>query len=519
KIIETFLEAAKKPENANYNLSVLSNESLFLHASKGVNFVIGVIELLVDPENKISKALLLHFWKTWLKPEIHSKGVVTSVNQQNQLSLDFAEEKEKWQLETGFENEFMDELQPFIDKVKEKVLLASLDETITHIAGNFHLFEVESELPFLQTLIDKAAEIKTTISNDLSNLLYWWNEKGYKTSVSVNEDTDSVRLLTIHKAKGLEFSAVLLPFFNWDSSWSGNFAPTLWCSSEKEPFNHFPLLPVKASKDLQQTWFKMDFYDEKVSSFIDTMNLIYVAFTRAKSVLMMHCKDTEKPGKSVNSLLKPALNEITGKDPFQDGWNLEQTEFRFGEMPHFTGAKKDSNSFKLKEYVFSDFRNRLKLRINSEGFLKEGEMNRTEKNTGKLAHEILASIKTAKDIQKACKKALSEGKINEAELKEIEATIHSNFEMPEVKPWFDGSYRVINERNILSAKKIHRPDRLMISGSNAVVVDYKIGEKNPQKYNAQVKRYAQILKETGFEKVEGFLWYIHQNEVEKVCEF
>ena len=58
----------------------------------------------------------------------------------------------------------------------------------------------------------------------------------------------------------------------------------------------------------------------------------------------------------------------------------------------------------------------------------------------------------------------------------------------------------------------------MISESKAVVVDYKTGEKKWVGYNRQVTRYAQFLKETGFEKVEGYLWYINQNEVEKVCE-
>ena len=518
KIIETFLQAAKKPENANYNLSVLSNESLFLHASKGVNFVIGVIELLIDPENKISKALLLHFWKTWLLPELNSKGIVPYENQQNQLSLDFNSRNENWQLESGFENEFEDELQPFFDKVQDKVLLASLDETITHIGRIFHLFEVESELPFLQTLIDKSAEIKTSISNDLSNLLHWWNEKGYKTSVSVNEDTDSVRLLTVHKAKGLEYSAVLLPNFNWDSSWSGNFAPTLWCKSEKKPFNQFPLLPVKASKDLQKTWFKQDFYEEKVSSFIDTMNLVYVAITRAKSVLMVNCKNVNKPGKSVNGLLKTALTQLGRQEKFAESWNDEQTFFQFGGMPQFIKKEKSSNSILLRNYAFSDFSNRIKLRINSEGFLVKGEINRTEKNTGKLVHEIMAAVNTEKDVEKACKKALSEGKINENEYQEIVKIIRLNLNKPEVKSWFDGSYSVLNERNILSTENIQRPDRIMISENNAVVVDYKFGDRNPEKYNSQVKRYAAVLKKTGFEKVIGYLWYINQNEVEKVCD-
>ena len=89
----------------------------------------------------------------------------------------------------------------------------------------------------------------------------------------------------------------------------------------------------------------------------------------------------------------------------------------------------------------------------------------------------------------------------------------------EISPRFDGSYTIINERSLLTNEHILRPDRIMISGDEAIVVDYKTGAKKSDSYNRQVQRYAKTLKETGFKKVSGFLWYINQNEVEKVSEF
>ncbi len=522
KIIETFLAASKLKENSGYNLSVLSNESLFLYTSKGVNFIIFIIELLLNPEDKIAKSALLHLLKSWLKPELEKSGIHFNTETNIQFSFDF--ENKQWQLTADFEEEFENEFRHFLENVKKKVLLASLDETITEIAALFQLFTLESELPFLQALIDKAAEIKTSVSNDLSNLLHWWKEKGFKTSVIVNEDTNSVRLITIHKSKGLEFSAVLLPNFNWDSSWSPKLAPTLWCNSFVEPFNKFPLLPVKAVKELSSTWFKNEFYEEKVSSFIDTLNLAYVAVTRAKSVLAIHCKNPnaekqERPGKSVNSLFKYALHQMSTSKDFGECWNNEQTLFQFGQLPFFKNEKKYRTSELIKNYRFTNFSSRIKLRINSEDFLLDREAGKSVKNRGKLVHEILSAIETGTDVEKACRAALNEGKINEQELEFIQTTIHSALQLPEVRTWFDGTYKVLNERNILSGEQILRPDRIMISGKNAVVVDYKAGEKNQEKYNAQVKRYARKLKETGIERVEGYLWYINKNEVEKVCEF
>jgi ATP-dependent exoDNAse (exonuclease V) beta subunit len=517
QIIGEFLSAAKKEDNAKYNLSVLSNESLFLHASRSVLFVMLIIEWLIDPDNKITKAALFNLWQSGIKPELTKKGISFSGEQQ---TLDFSgQTKEKWQLAKDFEGSFETGLGERLKELKQKVLLTSLDETLSEICGHFQLFKLESELPFLQTLIDKAGELKISISNDLSNFLFWWNEKGFKTSVNVNDEVDSIRLLTVHKSKGLEFKAVLIPFLNWDTSSVGNLAPTLWCSSGKEPFNRFPLLPVKANKILENTIFKKDYFEEKANTFIDTLNLLYVAFTRAGSVLIINSIDTQKTGKSVNSLLKESLQHMSSKELFELCWNEDGTIFEFGELKPFQKEEKESNLALIKNYAFNNFRDKIKLRLNGGDFLIPGEQNKSVKNTGKLIHEILSGIETGKDVGAACEQALWEGRIDEKERILIQQELLKNIQGPEVRHWFDGSRKIINERNLLTSGKILRPDRIMVSGKNAIVVDYKTGGQKAKKYSSQVKRYAKTLKETGFEKVEGFVWYVALNEVEKVGEF
>ncbi|MCG6187655.1 UvrD-helicase domain-containing protein [Maribellus maritimus] len=517
QIIEEFLSAAKQQENTKYNLSVLSNESLFLHASRSVLFVMLMIEWLIDPENKITQASLLQLWESSIKPELARKGISFSVAQQ---TLDFSgKDKENWQLENDFDAAFGQELGSRLQEMQQKVLLTSLDETLTEICSHFQLFKLESELPFLQTLIDKAGEIKTSIANDLSNFLYWWNEKGFRTSVNVNDEIDSIRLITVHKSKGLEFKAVLIPYLNWKTSWSGNFAPTLWCSTETEPFNRFPLLPVKATSGLENTLFKKDYFEEKANTFIDTMNLIYVAFTRAESVLMINSINVQKTGKSVNGLFKESLQMMSSKAPFEDCWNEDETIFEFGELHPIQQEEKESNLVLIKNYEFNKFRDKIKLRLNGEDFLVPGKENKSVKNRGKIIHEILSAVQTKNDLETACKQALLEGRIDEDERISIQQELLENIDKPEVKHWFDGSWKILNERDLLTSVKILRPDRIMFSGKTAIVVDYKTGEQKQDKYKTQVKRYAKTLKETGFEKVEGFLWYVALNEVEKVGEF
>ena len=512
-IIEAFLEAAKQPENAKYELSVLSNESLFLHASRGVLFIIQTVAYLVDPENAILKATLLNLWMNWLKPAQNRQnadettaGVIT------------------WQVPENIEDAFQEELAEKMAEVKQKVLLSSLDETITHIASIFGLFNLTIELPFIQTLIDKSGELKTSLSNDLSNLLFWWNEKGYETSVSVNEEVESIRLLTVHKAKGLEYKAILIPYFNWDTSWGGFNTPLLWCEHPEAPFNRFPRLPVSADNTMKSSEFAPDYNEEKVNSLIDTMNLVYVAFTRAKSILMINApqpkvtQQGKESGKGVDKMLLTALRQMDSEAAFTGTFNPDKMIFEFGQVPLNEKKTKTSNTISISKYRFNDFSDRIKLRLTGEDFLVEGQRHHSEKNTGKLVHEILSEIENVADVSKACTRAFIEGKMDENERREIEKIILENLKLEVVKNWFDGTFQTLNERDVLTPDKLLRPDRIMYSDQHAIVVDYKTGEKIPGKYNRQVERYAHQLKETGFTKVEGYLWYLADNEVVKVCE-
>lgn len=520
EIVLKFLEAAKDPANANYQLSVISNESLFLSSSQGVMFIIYAVKLLVNPENEVIKVALLNLWTKWLKPQLVKQKIV----QPNSAEKNFLAEVPS-ENEPGFYAIFKTELYEILEQIKAKILLCSLDETITQIAAVFNLFEIGSEIPFIQTLIDKAGELKSSLSNDLSNFLFWWEEQGLTTSVNVNEDVDSIRLLTIHKSKGLEFKAVLIPFFDWKTGINGNFAPILWCNPTTSPFNQLPLLPVKATSALEKTIFRNDYYSELVSRYVDVFNLAYVAFTRAKSILFINCPQPEEPkaesnaAKPMHYLLEKAIKKLCQKEIFSLCLNDDGKAFEFGDIPTSIAEPKPVHAAFIENYHYYNYRERIKLRLSGEDFLITDNQSKSVKNRGKILHEILSGIKTSDDIEKAISKTVFEGKITEQESSSIKENLLDIISSPNVKNWFNGSYSVINERSIFKKSIQLRPDRIMISGNSAVVVDYKTGDLELNKYKKQVDQYAKILKETGFEKVESFLWYIQLKKVEKVGEY
>lgn len=108
------------------------------------------------------------------------------------------------------------------------------------------------------------------------------------------------------------------------------------------------------------------------------------------------------------------------------------------------------------------------------------------------------------------------GKITETEHELILEKMKKAMLNPVIKHWFSGNLQVMNERNLITKNKVIRPDRIMFSGKNAVVVDYKWGEKIPEKHHRQVREYTETLRECGFEKVEGYIWYLNQDELEKI---
>lgn len=519
-IIRKFLEASDNPENINYNLDVISNESLFLNSSNSVSFILQVIMHLIEPEDRIIKGIILNDYKNYILPPLKKIGkekIFAETEAYGQQELLFSEPFE-YLLNENFDTEFDAFFSPLLNHLNKEILNASVDEAIIRICDTFNLFELEEDVPFIQALIDQAAQIKSYFTNDLSNFIKWWDEKGHKLSVNVNDDANAIRLFTVHKAKGLEFRVVLMPFFDWAALWTGNQVPTIWCKTKSEPFNLLPLVPIKANADMAQSYFYKEYFDEVLSTFIDSLNLIYVAFTRAKSVLMVNAPVFEKKDSNgVSRLLYDAVTTM-GENIFTIGEAGGIESFNYGKLSE-PGKEKQTNKVTIPfgKYHFHDFNTKLKIRTIHEDYFS-GENKISDKNLGNLLHEILANIKSSGDITLACNKALKQRKITDIEFDELQSWLIKLIGNPDAKDWFSENYKILNEWPLLSKEVNLRPDRVMISGDEAIVVDYKTGMLERPAYENQVEKYAYSLKDAGFKKVTGFLWYIKTNKIEKICE-
>lgn len=488
-VMRYFLDNESK--NRRHDFRILSGESLFLKSSPAVNFVVNLLNYLADPKSNLTKAVLLQLYYN-IKTE--------SGNAENQP------------LKPGFQAEFEMLFAGKIKILQAHFLASSIDEMIIRICDELGFLDIPAEIPFVQSLIDKAAELGKNVPLNISDFLEWWNEKGQTESVQINEDVDAVRLLTIHKSKGLEFSAVLLPFFDWKLAETKD--TFLWCVPAEAPFDKVPLAPVSMNKNLAKTIFADDYYKEMFNSVIDNLNLVYVAFTRARSVLMVNAP-VKNNRNTIGFPLNESLNELANLSAFANAWNDEKQIFEYGEIPVIAQSPVMPQEY-FEKWLFSDFSSKLRLRTKSDDFALHTEQKKTGKNMGKIIHEILAQIETDDQVDHALEKAMHQLTILPDEMEVVKNQIYNIISQPVAAGWFGGKYKIRNEQEILTPGKIYRPDRIMIDGETAIVVDFKTGKRNNPAYRKQVEQYKHILRETGFNRVDGYIWYLQTNEIVEV---
>ena len=360
---------------------------------------------------------------------------------------------------------------------------------------------------------------------DPAAFLSEWEEKLYKTSIPA-ADADGIRLLTIHKSKGLEFHTVIVPYCNWNivEYQSAYHDQRLWTSPQTEPFNTMPLLPVAFSKGLKDSYFSEDYNQETGLQTVDNLNLLYVALTRAESNLIV--LSSKQKGTSIADTLIYALSAAFNCQPnennsyiYEEGNILAHSEKTSVITDNPFECKPTPQELNLQSYPINA---RFRQSGESTRFVHstDDSDDRQEEyiQTGKLLHSIFAAIRTMDDINPQVDNMLCQGLIETAtKAQEIKKMIPKHIEASGVQSWFDGSYKLFNEASIIyrdgGVLQTRRPDRVMIKpDGTAIIVDFKFG-RDREEYLHQVREYMDLLRKMGYAKVEGHIWYVYTNKI------
>lgn len=486
-------------------IKIISDEAFRLDASAAVSLLIDILRYLNNPENTIYlKQLLFSYLK-----EIKQSPISLS-----ELFLECKEEE----LPKGFLEE--------VSRLK----LLPLYELLRELYKLFEVDAIKDEDAYLFAFFDEVIEYLETHSSELTPFLTFWDETLSGKTIT-NSEVDGIRILSIHKSKGLEFHTVLVPFCDWKMENETN-NQLVWCSSPKEPFNTLDLIPINYGRKMSESVFKESFKNEKIQLWVDNLNLLYVTFTRAGGNLIIGCKaeKTTDENKTVSQLLYNSLAKLNGEGIID--WTVEEPYISGAILPSpIKREKKTTNILLQKEkkrdtkLTVSSKEIEFKQSNRSSDFIANAQEEETSNkeyiNRGMLLHTLFSEIKTLADLDRAILKLQLEGVISQEYATELKKEIPITFKNPTIKEWFSGKWEVLNECTILYQEdgetKSKRPDRVMKRQENIVILDYKFGQEHPN-HHRQINEYISLLRRMGYDKIKGFLWYVSLNQVVEVVE-
>ncbi len=458
-----------------YVYDIVTQDALEVGSSPDVRFVVALLSLATNPADTLARATYNdHFGYPFEQP-IDAK------------QSDFIHSLSLMQPEEAF------------------------NEIMLHYAEEFS----EHSVPYLQALHNSIISYCSRKVADTALWLQWWNESGSTKSIVLPSEADAISIVTIHKSKGLGFQAVVIPYCDWTMSPKSN--AIYWGSPNAPLSNQITKFPLPFSAKMAQSAFSESYYNEITMSYIDSLNMLYVAVTRAISEL--HIMVPTSPGdKSVGSLTLGAVSALTPTDSAEFGGKL----YEFGEAADYVPKKSRADEQRiLSESRFTTFSPVGKIAVSYDHQRYDSDSSGEQlspREHGTLLHRCFEQATTLDDIYAAVEQAVVDGNISATEGDSLRHTIEQTLaQHSEIGEWFDGSWEeVLNEREIISRGKIYRPDRVMIQGERAVVVDYKFGLTDSAKYERQISHYAQLLNQMGYTQVDGYIWYIATGQLHKV---
>ncbi len=507
------------------DVSLVSDEAFQLGASLAVNVIIAALRLLTHPDDKLTESKLV---------KLYQQQVMQTDKDNNALFVDGGKMELKSFLPNGY-----------IDKF-ESLLRLSLVDLVDEIYSLFNLGCLEGQSAYVCTFYDTLNEYLRDHPADIDDFIEEWEDTLSSNTIQ-SDEVDGIRLITIHKSKGLEYDNVLIPFCDWElEKTNGN---TIWCpgDNKEKPYGELPLIPIDFSKKMLGTVFEDDYKEEHLQNIVDNMNLLYVAFTRAGKNLFITGKKASKStftnlqngntatdrSQIIQLVIDDLAKELSGAT-LDDAGDKEPICFEFGTLTdceeRVEQEKSTENPFeltpKMHKLKIETFPHPVSFRQSnkSHDFINGEDIDPSDANryikVGNILHQLFSTILTEADIEPRLKELEQEGVIynDEVTSRELQNKIANALKNDKVKDWFSPRWRLFNECTILDYDKEsgdiyeHRPDRVMTDGKEIIVVDFKFG-KPREEYHEQVQRYMSLLMRMGYEKVSGYIWYVVRNEI------
>lgn len=491
-------------------ISVVSGDSLSLASNNYVMIVVEILRKLAEPSARTLEALLS----------------LTKIELRNSERL--------------------------ADTLSDKASGRNLFDLCRYIIRTFLPEPDDGDIHFIKSFMDRVLQFSIENGNHLMQFLKWWDANSDKFYIPEPQNKNSVRVMTMHKAKGLDFKVVFIPYMR--DSIPSVHTVTKWCATSRKEIDYSGPLYIKMSKQALNSYFEEDYIKEYFEGIVDNLNLLYVSLTRPKEKLILYLTNKKEGSfsKPIREFCSFCTSDESGSAVAGNGigdkgdllfkvveksLNLQNAEpYQYKE---FILGNPQEGQFNTSSSEKTDIEQQGVIEFNApfDYFYKEVADNplrgiyEDDENIrkGLLYHQFYSYLTTCSQtpqamrqmVEEAANKFLSERSLSDALIAEsgsvlIDTILKQLASVSEYR-WFSDEYNYQNEVELIDGAKVYRPDRVLLSkdGKQAIVIDYKFGGEE-QKYVRQVKNYIAILQRMGYRHTTGYIWYVLENKVVEV---
>ena len=475
---------------ANYlteqNIPLLSSETLMIQNATEVRLIVHLLKYLHNSADLESKANFLHFLASnkEIQMPVHdfiAQGMV------HKLEVDF----EKWLLSFDVALSF------------ENIRKKSLYEAVEIIISKF--VPLAEGNAYVQFFLDIVLERDIRNQAGIADFLGYWDKNAGRFSIPSPEGINAVRIMTIHKSKGLEFPVVIMPFAEED--YNRKPKDKLWLDTEDVDLD-VPKALIDNSSAVEGFGESASnvFNLKKQEELLDNINVLYVALTRAEEQLyvisqsLKERKDGEFPSNMASFFIKYLIHKGV--------FDSDKLEYEFGDKTRLSKSTELIDLVKTIPVVL-DVLNPKNIKIAQRESLMWGTHQQEAIAYGNIVHEILAFVKDKSDVDLAITKAIENGLITIDQVDMVLKSLREIVNHPELSICFDGNYVILNEQTIVQKEgRILKPDRIVLTPNKEVyLLDYKTGAIN-SKYTQQIQEYQDAIEDLGYKVLKKSLVYI-----------
>ncbi len=517
-------------------IPIESPDSLLLSESVVIQLMVSLLKHIVNPDNKsVSLEVLQHLFQL---------GFIDEIPYTRLLDHEHSHQLEDILGDKGFLIP-LDHLRslPLLDCCEQLLRIFSPEESPLKLC--------DMQRAYLATFLDAVHRYGKTHRQDLREFVQWADQHMGKLSVK-GASSNAIRLMSIHKAKGLESPVVIY----YDPTAKPPRSNNIWVSIDPQQQTLSRGLPVgyvTSGNSQEESLFTPEQQREQQASQMDELNSLYVAFTRPRNNLYI-CSRYVKPKEGSGNLQTYLFDFFSSKSATADSDRdnqqnlytdpvvveahkveptLEEEQsacFSIGNLfpfdPDDTNKNKPSaQTHILHRLTYPDWQRRIKIANHSKETLTSLAMGfsatpLTPTDMGNLVHRILSLFENSDDWKSFQQAPLLDGQpVDALALEQVAHVMQS----PQCSRFFNPQYRCIREHPMMtydtdSNKFIEqRADRIVLTPTSTWVVDFKTGQIHSDAHVRQVRQYMETLQHMGYPDVQGYLLYLRPEQEPEIA--